>query len=47
MQKALKAAGNKPETYYFGWEQHDLAQWKNRIKAYEAIEVFLAKHLAQ
>ncbi|MEO0508524.1 MAG: prolyl oligopeptidase family serine peptidase [Verrucomicrobiota bacterium] len=43
--KALSVAGNKPETHYFNWESHGLASWKNRIKAYRAIEEFLEEHL--
>ncbi|MEM7790297.1 MAG: alpha/beta fold hydrolase [Verrucomicrobiota bacterium] len=43
--RALSAAGNKPKTHYFNWESHGLSELKNRIKAYEAIEVFLKENL--
>lgn len=43
--RALASAGNKPKTYYFNWETHGLAELKNRVKAYSAIETFLDQNL--
>ena len=45
MARALREAGNEPETLYLAAEQHGIDTLKNRMKYYECVLEFLGKHL--
>lgn len=46
MEKALEKAGRPPQVLTFSNEGHRTKHEKNRVKLYQEIEQFLAKHLA-